>query len=192
MLAAVLMYFEKKLYGPLKIFIGILFVIQFAIVNSISFNLPVHFNSLCYWLKPLNKNSEIKNTLNKLVYEIEKNSVDESINIVGVDLQWLNANTLSFYSSKVRSESKKKIYFTSLGYAESDGKKSIERIKEIKPNFYITLTNGELVKNNDFLNKTSKATSEYLSHNPNYQRYSFKNTYNIVIYKRIDNQLSVE
>jgi 4-amino-4-deoxy-L-arabinose transferase-like glycosyltransferase len=184
MLAIALMFIEKKLSRSLKIFITILFLIQFAIINSISFNLPTPIKSLCYWLKPLNKNSEIKDTLNKLVFEIGKNSVDQSINVVGVDIQWLNANTLSYFSSKVRPKNNKKIFFTSLGYAESDTKQSIKRIEEIKPNFFITLTNKDLLKNDDFLNRTSKAASEYVSNNVNYKKYNFDNTDNIVIYKK--------
>jgi hypothetical protein len=66
-------------------------------------------------------------------------SLDERIDIVAVESPWMNANAASFFAAKERLRSRRRTYYVSLGYAESDLTAAMRRIWRFRSEYVITL-----------------------------------------------------
>lgn len=130
----------------------LLFSIQFLMMQGISFGLIEKRpnSSVSTWLTVPNTNTTQKNDVEKI---IENTCTPESINgvnIVGVELPYMNANSLSYYSDQERLYTGRTCYYTSLGYAENDVNKAMKRLYEINPPYFVGFIEKDIPQGDAF------------------------------------------
>jgi hypothetical protein len=176
-------YIESYCTEVIKKIIFLLLAIQFILINLQAFGLIKEISEVSYWVRPIETDYNKKDEVTKIVELTSTNYANSKLNMVGIELPWLNANTLSFYASKDRLKTNLKASYTSLGYAETDIKKAISRINELKPIYFITLRQEELENVSDFLNITNNDAANYIMSSGRYTKNLNKNKLNIEIYE---------
>jgi len=142
--------------------ISIISVIETSFMSLGSYKPPV---PTTHWLQAPVCNDARKTLVNEIVCFTSNSLTDGRIQFVGYELPWFNANTFSFYSAKNRLNTNIKANYTSLGYAENDVNKAIERFHSINPTYYITLNPKNATDAPGFLNIVSKPVRTYVKNN---------------------------
>jgi hypothetical protein len=106
-------------------------------------------------------------------------------NIVGIELPWFNANSLDFYAAKYRLVTDRRAYYTSLGYAEKDVGKALDRIDAIKTVYFISLEERAHPFPPDFLNQVSVPVLVKVQADQRFVRRSFLSQSGIVVFQRV-------
>jgi hypothetical protein len=132
-----------------------LFLAQWIYVESRALGFIVGHGKMSHWVVPLHRDSQAMNELSRLIELTCTTATAQRYNIVGVDLPWLNHNSMSFYASKRKQDNKRRCYYTSLGYAETDDSRAWERVNQFNIEYFISLEESELPSG--FLNQVSVA-----------------------------------
>ena len=93
--------------------------------------------NISYWLHPLDRNPDNANDLHELAKRTCSETNKNRYNIVGVELPWLNSNSVSYFSAKHSEPLQIRCYYTSLGYTENNLDKAWERLLSLNTNYFI-------------------------------------------------------
>jgi hypothetical protein len=143
----------KMRFAPMLL--GVLFVGQWAYVESRAFGFVPPDNSMSGWVLPLQRSNEAMNELHRIVTLTCTPGTAYRYHVTGVELPWLNANSISFYAAKLKQESKLECYYTSLGHAEKDLSRAWERLNRLKIIYFISLEEMALPQPPNFVNQVS-------------------------------------
>lgn len=132
---------------------GTICVFQWAAIHGGTLQVvQLPLNSVNIWGQILLEQSELQKT--KVLETIKKICIPESeykTNIIAVELPWFNANSFSYLSDQfMLDDPRRNCRYTSLGYAESDGKRALTRVREIDAPFVVMLRNEEQIKRDAF------------------------------------------
>lgn len=103
----------------------------------------------------------------------------------GVELPWLNGNTLSFYGAKHRLETNQLVYYASLGYALTDPDLAWKHMNDLNLAYYVTLAPKRQPQPPDFLNQVALEIQNRVEHSGQFERVPFVSPLGIEIYRRL-------
>jgi len=138
----------------------------------------------CFWLLPFDRDRKPATEIVRIVRHTANLAGSPRINIVGIELPWLNGNTLSFYSAKEKLITHQRCDYVSLGYAAKDLNAAWGRMIELKPGYFISLEEAAQLANPDFLNVISVAALRRIRDDPDFVPEPFASDLNVVLFRR--------
>jgi hypothetical protein len=133
------------------------------------------------WLIPLNRDPTAAEEIARAVARTSDEAANWKYNIIGGELPWFNANAFSYYSAKQRLKTKRRAYYTSLGYAESDVGRALKRLEEFKTVYFISLDSTFPA---DVLNQVSRPVADAVARDRHYVRLPFESSLGVVLWRR--------
>jgi hypothetical protein len=164
----------------------VLLATQFVVTNAQALNVTKINPNISYWLLPYSFDGTARAELSELIRVTSVPAAESRYNIVGIELPWLNANTLAFFAAKGRLETGRRSYFTSLGFAETDIEKAWTRLKQIKIAYFISLEEEKHPAPPDFLNRVTLPILRRVVSDPDFGPVDFPSRLGIVLFRRID------
>jgi hypothetical protein len=115
---------------------------QLVVLDAQSFG-SLQSSTFSYsYLRPAQRDDTLLVALRRVVDESCTPAANQKINIVGVDLPWLNSNTLSLLADERFALRGRQCQYTALGYAEVDPGKAWERVLSFQPPYYVGVDYG--------------------------------------------------
>jgi len=111
---------------------------QFCVVHAQAQGLILKDPRICPWLIPVCKDATKARLIDDIVKVTSTRAACEPITVCGVDLPWLNYNSLSFYAVKNSLETEKRAYYLPLGYGETEDQKVWLQIKNERASYFIS------------------------------------------------------
>jgi hypothetical protein len=155
---------------------------QFILVQQVSFGWRDPTPSLSPWLTPPQTDAQPRAEIERVIETTS--GPGPSGAICGVELPWLNSNTLSFYAAKHRLETNQLIYYASLGYAPTDPDPVWKRLNELNLAYYVTLAAARQPQPPDFLNQIALEIQHRVEQSGQFERVPFASPLGIEIYRR--------
>jgi hypothetical protein len=168
--------------------VGLSFILlyQWGLVNLQSLGLTPPSPRMSHWVLPLNPDKQTMIELEKLVAYTCHSKTGNRYSVVGVELPWLNANTLSFYAAKARlKERAPRCKYTSLGYAAKDMDVSWTRICALDPAYFISLEETAQPTPPDFHNQLSVPMLQRIRADKEWIQVPFKSHFGIVVFQKV-------
>ncbi len=137
---------------------------------------------LSHWVRPFDPSTEKISELEELVRLTCPPEANGQVNAVGVELPWLNANSLSFYGAKARLDGNPRCFYTSLGYAETDVDRAWKRLVQLKPPYFISLRQAGLTQPPNFVNRVSLPVTERVMADRRFVQLPFDSKLNIIVF----------
>jgi hypothetical protein len=120
------------------------------------------------WLIPVQRDPARLVEVQKLVARTSNDArAHNRHNIIGVELPWINFNTFNYFSAKNKLKTNHRTYYTSLGFAEADTAKALDRLDKFNVVYFISLDHIETV---DYLNRVAQPVTEAVARDPHYVR----------------------
>jgi hypothetical protein len=163
-----------------------LLAIQFGVTTAQALNLTSADPNVSYWLQPYSSDATARTELSELIRMTSEPGTELRYNIVGVELPWLNANSLDYYAVKGRLETGRRSYFTSLGYAETDIEKAWTRLVQIGIVYFVSLEEDKQPNPPDFVNRVTLPALRRVVSDPGFARVNFPSRLGILLFRRID------
>jgi len=137
------------------------FLYQGAAVHAQTLGLAPLRGNASPWLIPAQRDSR-DDAMMKAVIERTCRVPEDAwrYNIVGVDLGWLNHNTLSYYAAIRQLEQGFDCLYTGLGFAQSDATVAWEKAVALRPRYVITAAPEYAPSAQDPYNRVSEAFLE--------------------------------
>lgn len=135
------------------------------------------------WLAPVDHNNSNAANLTEAVRATCAPEIANGYNIVGVEYAEFNANSAEFYSTKQRYLTGYRCYYISLGYAEADMQRALDRINAVGPKYILTIKPEKQVPP-DFLNVVSLPMAKRLQMDSRFELVSNTEDY-VLIFKKV-------
>ena len=164
---------------------AVLFIGQWAFVESRALGLIPDDERISYWVSPVQRNKDKMDELSKIVRLTCRNA--QGYRVAGIELPWLNANSLSFYASKWKQDSKLPCYYTSLGYAEKDPEKAWKRVNDVNIQYFISLEETALPQPPNVLNEVSLPVLKRIQADHRFTQLPYESKHHVVIFENSDN-----
>jgi len=162
-----------------------LLVCQWIVVYAQSFGLAHLKKGTCsYWLYPLDADRKQAKEVARIVHQTANPVGGSRIHLVGVELPWLNANTVSFFAAKEELITGNRCYYTPLGYAAKDLDLAWKRMGELKVGYFISLEEKAQPDNPNFLNLISVAALRRIREDPDFVSEPFTSDLGVVLFRR--------
>ena len=136
-----------------------------------------------YWVIPLDRNWRPAKEIGRIVHHTAHLGKSR-YNIVGVELPWLNANTLSFFAAKEELKTRSRCYYTSLGYGAKDLDLAWKRMSDLKVDYFISLEEKDQPANPNFVNLISTAALQRVRDDPDFVPVPFTSDLGVVVYRK--------
>jgi len=160
-------------------------IVQFVIVNLYALNLISYHNGMSYHLKPMVCDPLKKEEVARVISFTSNIENANRYSINGLELPWLNANTLSFFAQKFMLDTGYRGYYTSLGYAASDPDVAWKRLQALQALYFITLEPDRHPQPPIFLNKIAMKIQKRVEDSSQFEKGAFDSKFGILIYRRI-------
>jgi hypothetical protein len=167
--------------------LGVLFVGQWAYVESRTFGFVPPDSSMSNWVWPIQRSNEAMNELSRLVTLTCTPGTAHRYSVTGVELPWLNANSMAFYAAKWKQESRLECYYTSLGYAEKDLSKARERLEQLKIIYFISLEERALPQPPDFMNHVALSMLREIRTDRRFIQLPYDSRLNVIVFRSDEN-----
>jgi hypothetical protein len=135
------------------------------------------------WVWPVQVAEIRQNEIRRIITNTCTPNLEERYNVTGVDLPWMNADSLSFYAAKERLQSHIHCYYTSLGYAEKDLSRAWGRLNDLRIAHFISLEEEAHPNPPDFLNHVSMPILRKIRHDPRFVQLPFDSQLHIVVFR---------
>ena len=124
-----------------SVLIVVLLLMQYGIVYAQTFSLIPSNTSVSVWIQryPAMPDEQEAVMLDSIVESTCSEETAWRYNIVGVELPWLNANTLSFHVAKRMLDTGYRCFYTSVGYRQDSVDRAWERIQTFKIAHFVTV-----------------------------------------------------
>ena len=109
--------------------------------------------------------------------------------MTGVDLDWLNMNTLSFYSAKARLQRGFRCNYVYLGHAAKDPEAAWATLGYWHVAYFISLEESAMQQPPDFLNRVSLAVLKRLEHERQFRKEPFDSESHIAVFRSLEEAL---
>jgi hypothetical protein len=161
------------------------FAFQWAFVNAQALDLIAPSSRISHWVRPMRTGLEKKNEVQRLTRFTCTPQTADRYHVAGIELPWLNANSLSFYMAKERLSSKVRCYYVSLGYAQKDVAKALARIDSLNISHYISLDAPAHPVPPDFVNQVSIPVLQKVQHDERFVQERFESRLGIVVFRKV-------
>jgi len=163
----------------------VLLILQWIAVCSQSMGGRHMDGSICsYWVVPFDHDRIPGNEAARIVRDTFDPAAKSRFSIVGVELPWLNATTLSFFAAKAQLKTGKRSYYSSLGYKENDTNAAWARVQDPKYQYFISLDETAQPANPNFLNGASLPVLRRIRDDSDFIRQPFSSTLGVVLYRK--------
>jgi len=163
------------------------FVVLFGYQWLFTFSQALGFISqnpgISYWVKPYDHNEAAEKEVTRLVDLTSNAQTASRYNIVGVELPWLNANSLAFYAAKKQLVSRRRCEYTSLGYAEGDAGKAWSRLESLHVVYFISLRESAQ-PGPDIFNMVSSSVLKRVREDRTFTMEPFDSKLGILVFRR--------
>lgn len=159
-------------------------VVQWGFVCSQALGITARNPKLSYWLLPVNRDRQQMDEITAVIQATSQPKDSGRYNISGVEIPWLNANSLAFYSAKAQLKSKHRCYYTSLGYAAQDIESAWTRMNAMNSLYFVSLSEAVSPEKPDFLNQLSIPVLHRIQRDPSFVPQAFESNLGILIYRR--------
>jgi len=170
----------------LRIPLFMAFAFQWAFVNAQALDLIAPSGRISHWVKPAREDMEKKGEVQRLTRLTCTPQTANRTNISGIELPWLNANSLSFYMAKDRLGGKVRCYYVSLGYAQKDVAKALARVDSPNIAHYISLEASAHPVPPDFVNQVSLPVLRSIQRDKRFVREGFESRLGIVVFRKTE------
>jgi hypothetical protein len=165
--------------------VAVALIWQFILVQQVSFCWRDPMPAISYWLIPLQTDASSRVEVENVIVATSPPGRDGCLSINALELPWLNADTLSFYTAKRRLETNQLSYYTNLGYAATDSGEAWKRLVDSNLTFFITLAREKQPRPPDFLNQVTLAIQDRVENSREFVRQPFDSKLGIEIYHRL-------
>ncbi len=166
------------------ILLASLFLAQWAYVEARALGYVADHGKMSHWVVPLQRDGEMMNELSRLIELTCTPATARRYNIVGVDLPWLNHNSMSFYTAKRKQDNKLRCYYTSLGYAETDVSKAWKRVNDFNIRYFVSLQEAALPQS--FLNQVSVAVLRRIQVDSRFTPVPYNSCCKVLLFRKND------
>ena len=147
-------------------------VAQWALVYAVAFGLaPGLRGAMNGWLQPPETDATRKGEVERLA------AATSGITVIGVELPWLNADSTAFYAAKDGRPAQ----YTSLGYAATDLVRALTRLRDLQPDFFVSLDEPPEA---DFLNRLDAPALQWMRRNPYYAQVPFESRLHVIVFAK--------
>jgi hypothetical protein len=158
---------------------------QWAAVYAIAFGaIDNHFDR---WLVKLDRDPTAAGEVARLV---EMASAEPELanrfHVVGVELPWLNLNSLNYCAAKKELETGRRGYFRSLGFAETDLRRAVGTILALRTIYFISVEPDRQPQPPDFLNKLSLPMLEAVARSARFRRAPFDSERGVLVWRQVE------
>ena len=167
----------------LLMLIGSLLVVQWAYVEARAWGYVPPDGTMSYWVLPIQQSREAMNELTRIAGLTCTPGTAHRYSITGVELPWLNANSMSFYAAKWKQENKVQCHNTSLGYAEKDSTRAWERLNRLNIAYFISLEETALPQPPNFVNQVSLSILQRIRADRRFVQLPYESKLNIVVFR---------
>jgi hypothetical protein len=158
---------------------------QWICVCSQALGLAHFDHKICsYWVIPMDRDRKQAREVVRIVQHTAPADGISRYNIVGIELPWLNANTLSFFAAKEELKTGSRNYYTGLGYGAKELDPAWKRMSDLKIEHFISLEEAEQPANPNFLNLISIPALRRIRDDPEFVSEPFKSTMGVVLFGR--------
>ncbi len=119
------------------------------------------------WLATVKRSAVDKHILTEAVDATCQKEIANAYNIIAVEYDQFSANSAAFYSAKRQYGAGYRCYYTSLGYAETDIQRALNRINLVAPKFVLTVEPSKQTPP-DYLNAVSLPMAKLLATDPKF------------------------
>ena len=169
-------------------FISLALFLQLAATHGQALAIIQPNPNISPWLYPLDKNVTNVNNIEQIVRQTCTKADKHRISIVGVELPWLNLNSVNYFAAKQRLENREiQCYYTYLGYAETDPNKAWKRMLDLNVNYFIALNRSWHQPSPDAFNQVSLPIMDKVETDPAFRFVSSIDNSKILLYKHINN-----
>ncbi|WP_295442886.1 hypothetical protein [uncultured Thiodictyon sp.] len=156
---------------------------QWGLVHARAHDLIAPTPTINAWVKPYDSDSENRIEIENLVNLTSTKQTHRRYNICGVELPWLNANTLAFFAAKQEARLGFRAMYTSLGYATKDITMAWSRLNSLNINYYISITADKQPTAN-FINEASLPVLMRITEDPRFSQVLFPSRRHIIVYQK--------
>jgi hypothetical protein len=182
-LAVLLMVACSLARGWLRAVLATILLAQWVLVNAQSLGLPHPAGKIVFWVRPFGSDQARMSELRGIAALTCVKNINYRFNIVGVELSWLNFNTLSFYASQQQFNTRAVGYFTSLGYAQNSPEQAWQRLRDLHIVYFISLQAEDQLRSPNFLNQVSLPILTRIEHDTNFVRVPFDSQFGLVVFR---------
>jgi hypothetical protein len=122
------------------------------------------------WLLPLDTTSNDRRVADALVQATCPKPLQYRYVVVGPERQSMNANSLAMYAARMAAMAGYRCYYTSLGYAEVDPKRALDRIDNLNASYVILPKAEDIESDPNFLNTILRPVHANISRSNRYNR----------------------
>ena len=168
-----------------KLFLGLFLLVaasQWAFVHLSGIGLAGTKPSGWGWMNEPDRTGLLKAEVERIVDMTCTGQTAGKYHMVGMELPWLNYNTLSFYSSKSQQTDGFRCYYTYLGHAERDVRKAYDRLDYYKVNSFISQDEAVQPAPADFLNRVSIPVLRLVKQDVRFTQVPFESPSGVVLF----------
>lgn len=136
------------------------------------------------WVTPVDKSGKWARELARIVRHTAPSGAIARYNIVGLELPWLNANTLSFFAAKEELTSGARNGYTGLGYRPKDLDLAWKRMSDLKSDYFISLDEANQPTDPNFLNLIAAPALRRIRDDPDFISEPFTSDLGVVLFRR--------
>ena len=140
--------------------------------------------SCSYWLIPFDSSRRSAKELTRIVRQTSTADTHLRYNIVGVELPWLNANSLAFFAAKQQLKTRSRCFYTSLGYGAKDLDLAWKRMNDMNAQYFISLEEAAQPANPNFVNLVSSAALQRIRVDPDFVAEPYESKLGVVIFRK--------
>jgi hypothetical protein len=154
---------------------------QYTVVYSHAFGLPTLAGVREPWLWVVERSDTRRQQLQAIVrLTCDSHLRGELMNMIGVELPWLNYFSANFYAAFAQAGRPVCVY-TGLPFAETDLDRAVEWIRRAGPGYYIAIRPEVMSNPPDFLNRVSAPAFTWVASSPQWE--VFRELGDVVIFR---------
>ena len=166
------------------VLISIAFIYQWGAVHVQAMAIRPPDPRISYWVWACDRDSNQQKEVTKIVERTSNPKTAQKTNVVGVELPWLNSNSLAFFAAKRQFETGSRAFYTSLGYTENNIERAWQRFESLNPPYFITLSESKQSSKPDVFNAVSIPILQRISTDERFEQIPFRSKLGVMIYKR--------
>jgi hypothetical protein len=167
-------------------FMTLVLILQLSATHAQALGIIQPNPNISPWLYPIEENANNMNNIEEIARQTCTAADRERYNIVGVELPWLNLNSVSYFAAKQRLKNREiRCYYTFLGYAETDPTKAWQRMLDLNINYFIALNRSWHSPSPDAFNQISLPIMDRVETDPTFKLVSSIDNSKILLYKHI-------
>ncbi len=161
----------------------VVMAVQLARVHAEALRWTERDPRIAYWLSAYQPNGPLRSELERIVEVSNQGDTANRYVIVGVELGWLNANSLAFLAAQEKLRAHERVYFTSLGHMATDPEAAWSRLQSLRPVYFVSLVPDRQPADPVF-NAVSRPILERVADDPCFESEDFASRVGIVVYRR--------